>query len=185
MTVFRNREALMEACRQGLRPKYLFFWGHKQKGPSIGTSCLSQWFVAPFDVQGERFPTAEHWMMASKAALFDDHEMRGRIIASRSPAEAKKLGRHVRSFDADVWDSRSLDIVTEGNVHKFGQNEHLRAFLLATGRRVLVEASPRDRIWGIGMGQDDPHATHPEMWRGENKLGFALMLARKRLADGM
>lgn len=184
MTTFRHRRALVEACRQGLRPKYLLFWGHKQNGSSIDKSCLSQWFHAPFEVHGERFPTAEHWMMASKASLFGDQEMRSRILASPSPGAAKTLGRQVRSFDPAVWDARSLDIVAEGNVHKFGQNDGLRSFLLATGSRVLVEASPRDRIWGIGMGQDDPRATNPETWRGQNKLGFALMIAREQLSDG-
>ena len=185
MTVFRHRQGLVQACREGLRPKYLFFWGHKPRGQSIDKSCLSQWFPAAFEVRSERFVTAEHWMMAEKASLFGDQEMRARIIASRSPGEAKKLGRQVRGFDASVWDDHSLDIVTKGNVHKFGQNEHLRSFLLATSHRVLVEASPRDRIWGIGMDQNNPHATNPEMWRGENKLGFALMLAREELTGSM
>lgn len=185
MTVFRHREALVEACRQGLWPKFLFFWGHTQKGRTVDKSCLSQWYPASFQVHGERFPTAEHWMMASKASLFGDQEMRARILASRSPGEAKKLGRKVRRFDEAVWDDRSFDIVVEGNVHKFGQNAHLRSFLLTTNNRVLVEASPRDYIWGIGMAQDHPHATNPEMWLGENKLGFALMIARDRLATDM
>jgi len=185
MTVIRDRRSLVEACRQGFRPKYLCFWGHKQKRRSVDKSCLSQWFPSSFEVGGERFATAEHWMMAGKARLFGDAETRARILAARSAAEAKKLGRQVRHFDEVLWDERSFDIVVEGNVHKFGHDPRLRSFLLSTGSRVLVEASPRDDIWGIGLAQDHPHATQPEMWLGENKLGFALMVARERLAgDG-
>jgi len=184
MTAFHDRGALETAYRQGLRPKYLFFWGHRSRGGLVDKSCLSQWFPSPFEVDGEVYPTAEHWMMAGKAKLFGDEATRVRILAARSPGAAKKLGRLVRTFDAAMWDARSLDIVAQGNVHKFIQNQHLGTFLIGTGKRVLVEASPQDRIWGIGLAQSNPHATNPLKWRGENKLGFALMMARARLPHG-
>ena len=86
-------------------------------------------------------------------------------------------------FDAAVWDAECFGIVVDGSVAKFGQDPALRAYLLGTARRVLVEVSPRDRIWGIGMDASDAHAEQPQRWRGRNLLGFALMEARTRLAD--
>ncbi|MFM7927100.1 MAG: NADAR family protein, partial [Pirellula sp.] len=89
------------------------------------------------------------------------------------------LGRKVRGFKDEVWVANARRIVTEGNIAKFSQNEGLKSFLLATGTKVLVEASPYDRIWGIGLGAEDPKAKHPTTWQGENLLGFALMDVRE------
>lgn len=142
---------------------------------------MSQWFPAPFIVDDVAYPTAEHWMMAGKAELFGDDEMLEAILTSRDPGKAKALGRKVRGFDPAVWKARCFDIVVEGNVHKFRQDPDLRAYLLATGDKVLVEASPRDVIWGIGLGPQNPKVQTPDAWRGRNLLGFALMEARSRL----
>lgn len=175
----RTREELVEACGH---PKFVFFWGHQRpRGGSISKFCLSQWYDAPFQVAGQRYPTAEHYMMAAKAKLFGDVEVLPRILKAAHPGEAKKLGRRVKSFNEAIWAARSMSIVVEANLHKFGQNEPLAEFLLSTGKRVLVEASPRDRIWGIGLSEEDSDAMHPDRWRGENKLGFALMEVRARL----
>lgn len=166
----------------GYRPKYLCFWGHQpEKDGSIGKGCLSQWFHAEFTVDGNRFPTAEHFMMAEKARLFGDEEAYGHALVAASPAAAKAVGRTVRNFDNGRWNAERFDIVVRGNVAKFGQNPAMRDFLLSTGDRVLVEASPRDRIWGIGMGAANPDAERPRAWRGLNLLGFALMAAREQL----
>jgi len=124
------------------------------------------------------YPTAEHFMMAEKARLFGDDEARARILKAGSPAAAKKLGRTVRGFTEAAWARARFDIVVAGSRAKFGQNADLAAFLAATGDRVLVEASPVDRIWGIGLAATSPAATQPEKWRGLNLLGFALMVAR-------
>jgi ribA/ribD-fused uncharacterized protein len=91
------------------------------------------------------------------------------------------LGRQVRGFDEEAWTAARYDIVVAGSVAKFGQHEDLRAFLLATGERVLVEASPLDRVWGIGLAADDERASSPDRWVGLNLLGFALMDAREKL----
>ena len=181
----RDREALLNFVRRGGRPKYVFFWGHTPKhGEAVGKHVFSQWFQAPFTVDGVSYPTAEHWMMAEKARLFGDRETRDRILAAGNPGEAKKLGREVRGFSEQVWDAARWEIVVRGNVAKFGQHPELGAYLANTGDRVLVEASPPDRVWGIGLAQDDPAAENPELWRGLNLLGFALMEARARLRDG-
>lgn len=102
-------------------------------------------------------------------------------MSAGHPAEAKKAGRLVRGFDEAVWRRERFGIVVDGSVHKFASDPALRAFLLGTGGRVLVEASPVDRVWGIGLAADDARATDPERWRGPNLLGFALMAARERL----
>lgn len=161
---------------------FLFFWGHrpKQEG-SVCKSCLSQWFVAGFELGGTYYPSAEHYMMAEKARLFEDAEIHGRILAVASPAEAKALGRQVRGFDAALWQQRCCEVVMQGNLAKFQQNPPLGNFLRGTGDAVLVEASPVDCIWGIGWAEDDPQAQLPELWDGSNLLGFALMEVRERL----
>ncbi|WP_345621437.1 NADAR family protein [Streptomyces ziwulingensis] len=177
-----SREALLAAVGAGARVKYLFFWGHRPRPDGrIGPGCLSQWWPAPFTVDGVTYASAEHWMMAAKARLFRDPEARARVLAARHPAEAKKAGRLVRGFDEAVWARERGEIVVEGSVHKFGADAGLRDFLLGTGDRVLVEASPVDRVWGIGLTADDEAATDPGRWRGPNLLGFALMEARGRL----
>jgi len=177
-------ERLKEQVRRGERVKWLHFWGHRPRPDGqLSASCLSQWWPSPFEADGVRYATAEHWMMAEKARLFGDAEAERAALAARTPAEAKKAGRLVRGFDESVWRERRFAIVVTGSVHKFGADEDLRSYLLGTGRRVLVEASPLDRIWGIGLAADDPRATDPDRWRGLNLLGFALMEARERLRN--
>ncbi|MFF7239714.1 NADAR domain-containing protein [Streptomyces collinus] len=176
-------EALLSEVRAGARIKYLHFWGHRPRPDGrVGAGCLSQWWPSPFVVDAVEYVTAEHWMMAGKARLFGDAEAERRILAAAHPAEAKKAGRLVRGFDEAVWRRERFRVVVEGSVHKFASDEELRAFLLNTGDRVLVEASPVDRVWGIGLAADDEAASDPERWRGPNLLGFALMEARERLA---
>ncbi|GEM30609.1 hypothetical protein NN3_16160 [Nocardia neocaledoniensis NBRC 108232] len=174
---------LRTAIARGLTPKYLAFWGHRPRPDgAIGASCLSQWWPATFAVDGVEFATAEHYMMWRKAMLFGDERTAGQIVAAAHPGEAKTLGRLVRDFDDAAWQRARFGIVVAGSVAKFGQNEVLRDYLLGTGERVLVEASPRDRIWGIGLAAGDPRAADPATWRGLNLLGFALMAARAALS---
>ena len=176
-------ETLVGAVASGARVKYLHFWGHRPRTDGrLGPSCLSQWWPSPFTVDGMAYATAEHWMMASKARLFDDAEAERHAIAAGSPAAAKRAGRLVRGFDEAVWERERYGIVVTGSVHKFGSDPALKSYLLTTGDRVLVEASPLDRIWGIGLPPDDERTEDPTRWRGLNLLGFALMEARRRLA---
>lgn len=161
------------------------FWGHRAEADGrVGKGCLSQWWLEDFEEAGVRYKSAEHYMMAGKARLFGDEEMLAAILASETPGEAKKLGRRVRGFQEATWRAHRFEVVVQGNVAKFGQSPALSAFLLGTSRRVLVEASPKDRIWGIGLAAGDPRAMKPSAWRGENLLGFALMEARARLMAG-
>ncbi|MEV0373436.1 NADAR family protein [Streptomyces sp. NPDC050636] len=182
----RSVEELIAAAATKQRLKYVHFWGHApRRDGSIGASCFSQWWPSPFTVDGVEYATAEHWMMAGKARLFGDEEAERRAIAATHPKQAKGVGRTVRGFDDATWQRDRFDLVVEGSVHKFGQDPALREYLLGTNSRVLVEASPLDRIWGIGLAADDDRAEDPARWRGLNLLGFALMEARQRLADGV
>lgn len=177
-----DRPTLIKRLAAGEQFTYLFFWGHSvPKDGSIGKTCFSQWYPSAFEVEGDSYPTAEHWMMASKAKLFGDNEMLTKVLEALDPHTAKAIGRQVRNFDDKVWKANARRLVTEGNIHKFSQNEALRLFLKSTGDAVLVEASPRDCIWGIGLGQDNPRTLDPVTWRGQNLLGFALMDVREKL----
>lgn len=178
----RSVDQLREFIGNGGQPKYLMFWGHQPlPGNQVGKPCLSQWWPAEFTIDGVAYASAEHFMMASKARLFGDDEAVPGILAAPHPREAKVLGRKIRGFDDETWARHRFSLVVEGNVAKFGQHAALRDFLLSTGSRVLVEASPRDRIWGIGLGANNELSADPGNWRGLNLLGFALMEARCRL----
>ena len=162
--------------------KFLFFWGHQpNKDESISKTCFSQWWLSSFEVNNVIYKTAEHWMMAKKAELFKDDQVLAKIIKANSPAEAKKLGREVKNYNENLWLAARFEIVKEGNYHKFSQNPELKTFLLNTKNRVLVEASPVDAIWGIGMASDDKDIMNPKKWKGLNLLGFALMEVRDEL----
>lgn len=175
-------DPLIAAVRGGAHFDYLCFWGHRVKPGAVGKSCFSQWYPAGFELDGDRYATAEHWMMAGKARLFGDAAIAARVLASDDPAEVKALGRKIAGFDETLWAQRRYPLVVAGNRAKFAQNPALAAFLLGTGAQVLVEASPVDAVWGIGLAADHADATRPERWRGLNLLGFALMDVRAQLA---
>src|SRR5688500_17744976 len=176
-----NLESLRDAVRRGERPEYLFFWGHTASRGVVGKECLSQWYPAAFAADGQVFPTAEHYMMYHKALLFGDRETAEQVLAAPTPKAAKALGRSVRGFAEPIWNAHRFGIVVNGNYARFSQNPLLGEFLLGTRPHILVEASPTDRIWGIGLAASDEHAADPFHWRGLNLLGFALMEVRVRL----
>ncbi|WP_082568901.1 NADAR family protein [Rhizobacter sp. Root1221] len=182
ITDIRNAAQLIEVMQAGARPKYLFFWGHRAaRDGRVTASCFSQWWPAEFQVDGIEYASAEHYMMAEKAQLFGDDAIRAQILAARTPAEAKALGRKVAGFDDEHWERERFAIVVAANAAKFDQHVALREFLVQTGDRVLVEASPVDVVWGIGLPAGHEDAERPESWRGLNLLGFALMEVRERL----
>ena len=178
-------DSLISRQNKGERLKFIFFWGHKASPEGqVTESCFSQWWAEhPFQEEGIPYLTAEHYMMAGKAKLFDDAEVLSQILQCQTPAEAKKLGREVRNFEQAEWEKHRMEIVVQANILKFGQHPDLHAYLMMTGERIIVEASPRDRIWGIGMSKNNEKAYFPAQWRGQNLLGFALMEARKRLRN--
>ena len=151
---------------------------HKKNG-KIGKSCFSQWWKSDFtNSEGVVFSTAEKWMMFKKAELFKDHTILNKILTHNDPKEIKSLGRQIKDFDQKIWDQKKYGLVLEGSLLKFAQNDALKEFLINTSDSVIVEASPYDKIWGIGMKSDEENVNNPNCWKGENLLGFALMEAR-------
>ncbi len=160
-------------------PEYFFFYGHDPE--KVGDKAVfSQWYKSPFMVDGHRYNCMEQYMMSEKAVLFKDFDMLKQILNAQDPATCKKLGRKVRNFDGEKWNEHSQNIVFKGNYAKFSQNPRLLQLLLTTGDKVLVEASPFDKIWGIGM-RDSKAAQDHRNWRGKNQLGYTLTRVKKAI----
>ncbi|WP_329519639.1 NADAR family protein [Spirillospora sp. NBC_01491] len=170
-------DELVELENRAELPEFVLFWG----GPEP-KGCLSQWYGSPFTLEGVEYATAEHYMMAEKARLFGDKRAESRILGNPSPAIAKSLGRDVRRYDEKTWAAHRYDIVVRGSKAKFAAHADLREYLASTTGKILVEASPEDTVWGIGLDEHQPEAKRPSQWRGLNLLGFALMDARRALA---
>ncbi len=175
-------EWLTDLSKTDKQLEYEMFWGHQPEADGkIGSSCLSQWFERSFEVDDIVYPTAEHWMMAEKARTFKDFEILPAILNAKTAEIAKELGRKVKNFNSERWDVYKYYAVRNGNLFKFIQNQDLQDYLLSTGAKILVEASPTDTVWGIGLSADDPDAMNPAKWQGANLLGFALMDVRDEL----
>ncbi len=166
-----NRESLLHDVANGLTFDYHTFWG----GP------FSQWEISPFEHQGDTYVTAEHFMMVQKARTFGDKEAERRMFSTDDPRAVKAVGRDVRVYSDPVWAARRYDAVLLGSFLKFTQSKEHYDVLMATGTQILVEASPDDRIWGVGWAPPDPRAKDPKKWDGENLLGFALTQVRDSL----
>ena len=136
-----------------------------------GGEC-SNWYKSNFSLDGMSFNCVEQFMMYKKAQTFDHQSIATQIMGTSDPSSQKKLGRKVANFDATVWSNVSRDIVFRGLMAKFTQNKSLNKFLMSFDPMVtFVEASPYDKIWGIGLGEDDPRAINPNQWLGTNWLG--------------
>jgi ribA/ribD-fused uncharacterized protein len=155
------------------RNDIVFFWGSK--------SPFSQWHPSPFVAGGVEFKNAEQYMMYGKAKMFGSDAIAEEVMATTSSKEMKALGRQVAGFDQQTWNDRKLKLVMLGNLYKFRQNPELGHILLGTDGKVLVEASPYDKIWGIGLRDNHPDACDPSKWPGQNLLGKALMQVRHKL----
>lgn len=149
----------------------------------VGESYIMEWsdWYEGLDAKEQKeyqclFPEPITWK-----GYWEDEEIRKEILGCSAPEQIKALGRKVRNFDETVWDKVKYSIVLNGNYLKFSQNPELREFLLATGDTILVEASPYDTIWGIGMSAKSENAENPMKWRGHNLLGFALMEVRDEI----
>lgn len=173
-----NKVYLLREKHSWTNDDFLFFWGHEDRGKGLSKACLSQWWPCWFEVEGLYYNCTEQYMMAEKARLFGDDETRSMMMLEHNPMAIKKLGRRVRGYDDDVWRSARYGVVVKGNAAKFSQNEDLLQFLKGTAGKVLVEASPKDTVWGIGLDESHPDAINPARWHGENLLGFALMEVR-------
>lgn len=170
---------------------FTFFYGnsspfsnfHRAAFSWDASSCptLRDRLPAEFVLTNPRFNCSEQAFMYAKALFFNDFFVAGQILAEQTPNGQKKLGRAVKGFDADAWATASVPIVGSILYEKFTQNPGLQRALLATGDSVIAEASPRDRIWGIGMGASNPLARDMGQWKGENRLGRLLMEVRERI----
>ena len=155
---------------------YVCFWK-----PGDPEGIFSNWAVTPFVSGGIRYPTAEHYMMAEKALLMGDDKTRQQILSSTNPSVVKKLGQQVKPWDENSWLEHRCRIMYEACLAKFTSSPDLREILLATDNKVLVEASPYDKIWGVGVLGSDPRAKNPRQWKGLNLLGKVLMKVRDDL----
>lgn len=177
-----DRQWATAAKKAGTLPPILPFWGHTpSKDGRLTNSCFSQWWQSDFFIDGVDYCCMEQRMMACKALAFQDLDTYRQIMAESDPRKIKALGRKVTPFDGGVWDEVKHTLIVNGNYAKFTQNEELRQFLLATGDSLLVEASPYDTIWGIGLGAENSEIHDPAQWRGDNLLGFALMEVRDEI----
>jgi ribA/ribD-fused uncharacterized protein len=139
---------------------------------------FSQWHHTPFRLEKRDFVTAEQWMMYAKATLFGDADAAAMIADNNDPAIQKRLGQAVQGFDQATWDRWKIDIVYRGNIAKFSQNEGALRQLRNTAGALLVEANPRDWIWGNGCAIDNASGHAPANWRGQNLLGLILTKVR-------
>lgn len=137
--------------------------------------------VVPTEEKELIFSTAEHWLHYYKAILFGDKEIAIKILEAKNPYEAKILGRKVSNYNEKIWNEKRVSIAIEGNILKFSQNPTLLKALLDTNDKILVEASPTDTIWGIGLSITDPKAYKPTEWNGQNLLGKVLNETKKLL----
>ncbi|XP_072018965.1 N-glycosidase YbiA-like [Amphiura filiformis] len=153
--------------------KYTFFY--------TTASPFSQFYPVSFKVDDVQYSCAEQFMMHQKAVLFNDEEHAELILQAHKPGQMKAFGRKVRNFDEKIWNENREKIVKKGNLGKFSQNADIKKTLLATKGTTLVEASPRDRIWGIGLSVNNPAAENKEMWKGSNLLGYIITDVRDTL----
>jgi ribA/ribD-fused uncharacterized protein len=156
---------------------FTFFWRENNKN-----GFLSQWYYSPFqDDEGIIYNCSEQYMMYHKAKLFNDNLIAEYILNTTLPYEQKKLGKKVKNFNQKIWNEQCESIVFTANLLKFSQNPKLKEMLLNTKDTILVEASPYDNIWGIGLSESDKRALDSKKWLGENKLGKILINVRNIL----
>ena len=179
-----DMDMIKDTVRRNPEVEIIYFWGHTPNPRKMTKACFSQWYDCWFMVGDVDYHTTEQYMMASKALLFGDEETYREIMEAEGPDRYKKLGRKVRGFESAVWDDKKYGIVVEGNKAKFSQNPELKEFLLSTGDALLVEASPYDTIWGIGLDMKTAMSGSVDEWKGENLLGCALMEVRDWLRGG-
>ena len=153
---------------------HIYFWG----------SQLSNWYACEFNYKRKYFYNSEQAYMWEKAIYFNDNEVAEEILKTPDPRIVKKLGRLVKGFDTEVWNAECYDIMVDVCFEKFSQNVDLQLLLISTGDKILVEASPHDKIWGVGLHWKDDKILDEANWDGQNLLGKALMEVRKIIKDG-
>lgn len=148
------------------------------------SSIYSNHYLRDMVIDGVRYNCIEQWMMAEKARRFDPDKLT-LIMAEANPSKQKYWGRAVQNYNEAVWVAARQHVVLKGLFAKFTQHKDLYDQLLGSGQMLLVEASPTDCIWGVGLAADNPDIHDPRKWRGENLLGQLLMSLRTSLRDRM
>ena len=151
-----------------MKEPYYFYGGY-----------CSQWYPSKFEYKGVTYTSAEQWMMAMKALCMKDYLSYTKIMNSTDPKYMKQVGRNMKNYDDKKWSEQRYDVVVFGNFLKFNQNIELREWLINTKDQLIVEASPIDKIWGIGLSVKDAYAG--KKWQGDNLLGKAIMEVREKL----
>lgn len=142
---------------------------------------FSQWYNSPFEYHNMKFSCCEQFMMVNKAIIFSDPDSVNSILAAKHPQEQKSLGRAIKNFHQEFWDELKLNVVFTGNYLKFTSSEELKEIILRTEDSLLVEASPFDKIWGIGLGMTDSRKEDESLWMGQNLLGICLTGVREKI----
>lgn len=153
----------------------VYFWG----------SLYSNWYITHFVIDGVTYNCVEQYMMAQKAIMANDKESLEKIMNVSDPGEQKKLGQAVANLNVKEWDEKKLDIVTKGCIAKFTSKRFLQETLLKTGNKVIVEGSPNDRLWGVGLHWSSSDIEDKNKWKGTNLLGRALMKAREEIRNNI
>jgi ribA/ribD-fused uncharacterized protein len=149
--------------------------------PDEENGYLSNWYPVEFTYADIRYSSMEQYMMYQKAVCFQDERTASLIRKTDDVAKIKALGRQVSGYDENTWNGVRQIVVYEGLLAKFSQNEELNRQLLATSDATLAECAVRDRVWGIGLSMNDPKRNDKANWKGQNLLGYALMMARSYL----
>ncbi len=149
--------------------------------PNEDNGYLSNWYLSKFTIDNVTFSSMEQYMMYRKAVCFHDESVAAQILATEDVAEIKALGRVVSNYDESLWNGIRQIVVYEGLLAKFLQNNELKEKIKVTGNAVLAECAVKDRIWGIGLSMKDPDRFDKTKWKGQNLLGYALMMVRESL----
>jgi hypothetical protein len=149
--------------------------------PEEENGYLSNWYLSDFKIDSIKFSSTEQYMMYKKAIVFNDNKIAKEILETTDVSKIKALGRQVSNYNDKYWNGVRQIIIYKGLLEKFSQNKDLKKRLLNTGNDILAECAVQDKIWGIGLSMKDVNRWDMEKWRGENLLGFALMMVREEL----
>jgi ribA/ribD-fused uncharacterized protein len=156
-----------------VKEEFIFYFGQE--------SVFSHWFKCSFSINSQDFCCAEQYIMYRKAVLFNDVEIAKKILNSSNPARHRYLGKQVGGFDKRLWQQHCKQFAFDGNLSKFAQSSVLTNILLQTTGKSFAEASPYDRIWGIGLSMKNPKIYDRSQWRGRNWAGEVLQSVRAKL----
>lgn len=149
--------------------------------PDEENGFLSNWYPSHFSVDDNKFTSMEQYMMYKKAVTFNDEKIANEILSITDVAEIKRLGRTVSGYNDGIWNGLRQIIIYEGLIEKFIQNDTLREKLLETQDAILAECAVKDCIWGIGLSMTDDNRFEMSKWRGQNLLGYSLMMVREKI----